>query len=118
MTQFIRTFVFTLIVAITILIAAPAETASSTQRAEDAEQVRLDKACANAREAILSVERTSLVEECVTKKFPRSDRAGCERFYADHGAAAGGRAPLHMNLPECVEANNFRQNRSTRPRSS
>ena len=77
----------------------------------EAEQARLDQACADAREKLLSVERAQLVEECVAKKFPRDDRAGCERFYADHGAAAGGRAPLHMDLPECVAAHENRQGR-------
>ena len=52
------------------------------------------------------------IEECVANRFPRNDRAGCERFYADHGnATAGGRAPLHMDLPECVAAHEHRQGR-------
>ncbi len=84
--------------------------ASSARRAAEAEQARLDQACAEAREEILSVERAQLVEECVSNEFPRSDRTGCERFYADHGnATAGGRAPLHMDLPECVAAHQNRQ---------
>lgn len=86
--------------------------ASSSRNKVEAEQATLDQACTDAREAILSVDRRALIEECVREKFPRSDRAGCERFYSDYGAAAGGRAPLYMDLPECVTAHEFRQNRS------
>jgi hypothetical protein len=34
------------------------------------------------------------------------------RFYADHGNTTAARGPLYMDLPECVEAHQFRQNRS------
>ena len=94
-----------------LLMGAVDAEASSSRRQAEAEQARLDQACEDARQKILSVERAQLVEECVAKKFPRNDRAGCERFYADHGAAAGGRAPLYMNLPECVAAHDNRQGR-------
>ena len=101
---------FCMVLAMT-MTAVQADAASSRRQAE-AEQARLDQACEDAREKILSVERAQLVEECVANRFPRSDRAGCERFYADHGnATAGGRAPLHMDLPECVAAHEFRQSR-------
>ena len=116
MAQPMKTPFVTLISAAALLISAGAFAASSTQRAEDAEQARLDQVCEDAREAILGPERDALVEECVANKFPRSDRAGCERFYADHGGAAGTRAPLYNDLPECVAAHEFRQNRRTRPR--
>lgn len=99
------------------LLAASESQAWSTKKKRDIaeQQAALDQRCQEAREAILSVERGRLVEECVEKEWPRRDRAGCERFYADHGnATAGGRAPLYMNLPECVEAHQFRQNSARR----
>lgn len=99
------------VAGLVLMLAIPAAAASSHDEA-DAEQAALDLACADAREEILSVERNQLVAECVNEKFPRDDRTGCERFYADHGARAGGRAPLYMDLPECVTAHEFRQNRS------
>ncbi len=99
-------------IAVVLLAGALDVQASSSRRAAEAEQAQLDQACEAAREQILAVERAQLVEECVTKKFPRDDKAGCERFYADHGnATAGGRAPLHMDLPECVAAHENRQGR-------
>ena len=97
------------VIATLLFICAMDAAASSSRRAAEAEQAALDQACEAAREEILAVERAQLVEECVTDKFPRSDRAGCERFYADHGNATGGRAPLYMDLPECVTAHDNRQ---------
>lgn len=67
------------------------------------EQARLDAACEAAREEKLAPEREAHVEECV-KTGQRPDRAACERFYADWGNQAGNRAPLYMDLPECVKA--------------
>lgn len=87
--------------------------ASSSRRALDEEQVRLDDHCAAAREVILSRERTELVAECVADRSRRT-RAECERFYADHGDATAARGPLYLDLPECVEAHEFRQNRPRR----
>ncbi len=93
---------------------------ASRDRAERAaKQVELDENCEAVREARISKERTILIAECVQKK--RRDQAWCTRFYADHGAAgtrigpvphsgcAGGRAPLYYDLPECVEAHEFRK---------
>ncbi len=110
MVQLPNSLLVTCVAALVLMTAIDAVAASARREAE-AEQARLDQACAEAREKILSVERAQLVEECVADKFPREDRAGCERFYADHGAAAGGRAPLYMDLPECVTAHEYRQSR-------
>lgn len=109
--QITRLFTVSILCLLAAVLAMTADASSSRKKVE-AEQATLDQACADAREAILSVDRRALVEECVRNRFPRSDRAGCERFYADHGAAAGSRAPLYMDLPECVTAHEFRQNRS------
>ncbi len=79
----------------------------------DQKQARLDAECEAAREAKLAPERERLVEECVETK-QRRDRAACERFYADYGNQTGNRAPLHMDLPECVKAFEHRQSRGTR----
>ena len=94
-----------------LLLGAVSADASSARRAADAEQERLNEVCESARQKILGPERAELIAQCVEDKFPRSDLAGCERFYADHGNAAGGRAPLYMDIPECLEAFEFRQGR-------
>ncbi|MEM1412972.1 MAG: hypothetical protein AAGH19_11505 [Pseudomonadota bacterium] len=82
------------------LVLLPAFVAAETF---DEKQERLDKACQDAREAKLAPERAAYIEECVEKGY-RPDRESCERFYADYGNQSGNRAPLYMDLPECVEA--------------
>ena len=77
----------------------------------DAQQIALDEQCEIAREKILGVERAQYVEECVQDRS-RRNREECERFYATHGDATSTRGPLHLDLPECVEAYKFRRNRS------
>jgi hypothetical protein len=86
------------------------KTRISRQQQEEL-QIALDEKCQVAREKILSVERTQYVEECVQGRS-RSTREECERFYADHGNATPARGPLYMDLPECIEAHEFRQSRS------
>jgi hypothetical protein len=77
----------------------------------DAQKIALDEQCEIAREKILSVERAQYVEECVQGRS-RRNREECERFYADHGDATHTRPALHYDLPECVEAYEFRQSHS------
>ena len=72
-----------------------------------AKQEQLDAQCEAARERKLAPERVRFIEECVKEK-QRSDRTACERFYSDYGAQSGNRAPLYYDLPECVEAFDFR----------
>ena len=73
------------------------------------EQQRLDQACEDARQKKLAPERERYIEECVAEK-QKPDRAACEKFYADYGNQSGNRAPLYLDLPECVKAFEFRQN--------
>ena len=71
-------------------------------------QAELDAACEAARQTKLVQVRAELVEECVEKKR-RPDRAACERFYADYGESSANQAPLFYDLPQCVEAHEFRR---------
>ena len=56
----------------------------------------------------------SLGHRCVRDEG--KDRAYCERFYADYGAATGNRGPLFYDLPECEAAFDYQnsQRRSSR----
>ena len=81
--------------------------ANAQDAGRDARQAELDAACESARQRKIAVERAKAVEECVELK-QRSDRAACERFYADFGERVGGRPPLFYDLPECVAAHEFR----------
>lgn len=85
---------------ITLLCLAPVMAAAESF---EEKQARLDKACQEAREKKLAPERKKYIEECV-EKGQRESREACERFYADYGNQSGNRAPLYMDLPECVEA--------------
>ena len=101
-----------LVVTGAALILPMASNGASSRELDD-QQVALDERCQIAREKILGVERAQYVEECVNDRSRRT-REECERFYADHGNATAARGPLYMELPECVEAHEFRQNRGRR----
>ena len=92
---------------LTLALLTSAAAVSAADRAE--QQTTLDAACEQARERRLAPERERFVEECVAKK-QKPDRASCERFYSDYGARSGKRAPLYYDLPECIEAFEFRKN--------
>jgi len=89
-----------------IVLATSVAAVANADRAQ--QQATLGAACEEAREQRLKPERARFVEECVTKKH-KPDRASCERFYSDYGARNGNRAPLYYDLPECVDAFEFRK---------
>ena len=70
-------------------------------------QRQLDAACEYARQHELRPLRREYVEECIQDTW--RDAEQCERFYSDYGARTGRRAPLFYDLPECVEAFEFRK---------
>jgi hypothetical protein len=89
-----------------IVLATSAAAVANADRAQ--QQAALDAACEEAREQRLKPERERFVEECVTRK-QKPDRASCERFYSDYGARSVNRTPLYYDLPECVDAFEFRK---------
>ena len=78
-----------------------------------ATQAQLDAECEAARESKLAPERARFIEECVAANT-RGSREACERFYRDHGARSGDRAPLYYDLPECKRAFEFSRSRRRR----
>ena len=95
---------------IVLSMAAPAAgQARESERERAAKQAELDGACEVARQNKLIPLRAKYVDECVDKK-QRPDRASCERFYADFGNQSGNRAPLFLDLPECVKAFEYSRN--------
>lgn len=82
----------------------------ASEKDPEQRQAELDAACEEARERRLAPERERYIEECVARE-QKPDRAACERFYSDYGAQSGKRAPLYYDLPECVEAFEFRKKR-------
>ena len=93
------------------LFLVPALMFQIVANAGSQQQSQLDQACENAREQKLAPLREHYIEECVAKN-QRPDRASCERFYADFGAQSGSRAPLFYDLPECVEAFEYKRNQN------
>ena len=83
-----------------------AATCGKTDR--DTQQALLDAECEDARERKLAPERDKYIEECVRDKV-KDSRQACERFYSDYGARTGYREPLYYDLPECVDAFEFRK---------
>jgi hypothetical protein len=73
-----------------------------------AKQAELDAACEAAREVKLAAVRLQLTEECAEKKWPRQDRASCERYYSDYGITTPHQVGLFYDLPECVKAHDYR----------
>ena len=75
--------------------------------ANEGRQSELDQACEVAREEKIAPLRKQYIEDCVTNE--KKERAYCEKYYSDYGDRAGNRAPLFYDLPECVEAFEYRQ---------
>jgi hypothetical protein len=82
--------------------------AGGTRKAREATQAELDATCEVTRQEKIGHARAEYIEECVETK-QRADRASCERFYADYGNASANRAPLFYDIPECIEAHDFRR---------
>lgn len=77
---------------------------------QEVRQKQLDDACAAAREEVLAPLRMVYVAECVEKW--KKDQAYCERFYRDYGErTAVGRPAFFYDLPECVQAFEYRKYR-------
>jgi hypothetical protein len=68
----------------------------------------LEQRCQAAREAKIAPLREAAIERCVTARRSSRSPAACERIYADLGQGGGlvdggFRAPMFIDLPECVE---------------
>lgn len=87
-----------------LLISNPAIAKESREE----KQTQLDAKCEVARLKELLPIREKFTQECVANKELPS-REECARFYADYGNRMGQRAPLFYDLPECVEAFDYRQ---------
>jgi hypothetical protein len=78
----------------------------------------LDRICEEAREREIAPLRAAAIEECEASPR-RSDPEYCERFHSTFGEAMslenGGTQPRMFNeLPECIQAEQERRNRSSR----
>ena len=92
---------------ITAILVLPC-IALASRSDRESKQAQLDAACESARERKLAPERAKYIEECVRDNF-KDSRAACERFYRDYGNQTADRLALYYDLPECVQAFEFRQ---------
>ena len=95
----------------TVLLLFASLTAGPALADVSSRQADLDLACEAAREGLLAPMRKMYIEECIqrTRRYSGDVRARCERKYADFGNHTGARAALFYDLPECVEAFQFRR---------
>ncbi len=91
-----------------VMLGAATGNAVETERDRKAKQAELDAICEQARQRKIAPLREKVIRECVDKE-QRPDRASCERFYADYGERTGSQDPLFYDLPECVEAHEYRR---------
>lgn len=103
-----------LIVALCFTVFATSASAATTSTERSARQAQLDAACESARDAKLQPLRSGYVEECVRDEG--KERAYCERFYADYGAATGNRGPIFYDLPECETAFEYQKSQRSSSR--
>ena len=96
------------LLAIVAVLSFATANAVETEADRKAKQAELDAICEQARQRKIAPLREKVIRECVDKE-QRPDRASCERFYADHGERTGSQDPLFYDLPECVEAHEYRR---------
>jgi len=75
--------------------------AGGDDKEREIQQKRLDQVCETAREKKLVPERIKFIKECIENGQSESN---CKNFYKDYGIRSGDRAPLYLDLPECVKA--------------
>jgi hypothetical protein len=86
---------------LSFLLCAPA-----IARAASVEE--LGQRCQKAREMHIAPLRAAAIEDCANRRRSSRSLAACERMHADFGAGGGTvdggfRAPMFIDLPECVE---------------
>ena len=100
-----------------VLAVALQSLAAHAQEKLSKEEVRvklneLNAACEAAREKKLAPLRNKFIEECISKQRKEPDYY--QRFYADYGGRTRTRGPLFLDLPECVEAFEFKRKHRVR----
>lgn len=90
--------------------------ASPSAAGAEASLVELRQRCQDARESKIAPLREAAIEECVANRRSSRTREDCERRNRDFGQG-GPRAPMFIDLPECVEyfeAQDRQRDRSSR----
>ncbi|ENY70427.1 hypothetical protein [Aeromonas diversa] len=72
----------------------------------EAEQARLDAACASARQQLIDEGRSQRVALCVKEG---KTNARCERDFASFGQREGNKRPDFSKVPACMQAEQYRK---------
>jgi hypothetical protein len=82
--------------------------AGSPASSQEPSLEELRQRCEAAREQRIAPLREAAIEECASRHRSSRTRADCERMYVGFGegggtVGGGGRPPMFMDLPECVD---------------
>jgi hypothetical protein len=97
-----------LLAATVMLIGLSSAAASETEQTlRQARQAELDRACEAARQLALAPRRREIYEECINR-FGKEEDA-CRNEASGYNGNRVGATPLFYDLPECVEAFEYRK---------
>jgi nanoRNase/pAp phosphatase (c-di-AMP/oligoRNAs hydrolase) len=88
-------------ILLTLAVCMPALTQAASLE-------QLDQRCQAAREAKIAPMREAAIKECASGARSSRSLADCQRIHVDFGqgggvVGGGFRAPMFIDLPECVE---------------
>ena len=89
-----------------LLVCMQAGASTREEREREAHQQQLDQRCEQARQQKLKPIREKFTRECISEG---RNADYCQKRHADYGKRTGKRPPLFYDLPECVEAFEFKK---------
>ena len=101
-----------LLTAAVMLLGLSGAAASAAETEEDLRQARqaeLDRACETARQVALAPRRQEIYEECINRSGKEAD--ACRSEANAYNGNRIGATPLFYDLPECVEAFEYRKSK-------
>jgi hypothetical protein len=97
-----------LLVAAMLLLGLSGAAASETEEnLRQARQAELDRACEAVRQVALAPRRQDIYEECINRSGKEAD--ACRSEANAYNGNRIGATPLFYDLPECVEAFEYRK---------
>jgi hypothetical protein len=95
-----------LVISVCLSFSMQSAAATKEERERLARQDKLDQRCEQARQKALTPLKEKFTRECIDEG---RDADYCQKRHADYGKRTGKRPPLFYDLPECVEAFEFRK---------
>jgi hypothetical protein len=101
-----NTIIRLLMIVAMLSVCMQAGASTREERKREAHQKQLDQRCEQARQKKLAPIREKFTRECINDG---RDPDYCQKRHADYGHRVGKRPPLFYDLPECVEAFEFKK---------